>query len=101
MYLVVVLLSQVLTRSLVALDQAPTTEQFDNKIVLIQPDLYVLHWSYNQSDIVFELHVTNTPGWIMFGLSADGSTAHSDVIFAWTDFVGYGRFYGTITSVKL
>jgi hypothetical protein len=70
-----------------------TTESFNNMLVLIKPDIYVLYWSHNDTDILFELHA-KTPGMLSFGLSPDGSMGYSDIILAWINEDGIGHFSG-------
>ncbi|CAF0808100.1 unnamed protein product [Brachionus calyciflorus] len=53
-----------------------------NKYILVEPDLYILYWDHNTTDINFEIHV-KTNGWISFGLSRHGDMEYSDVIVTW------------------
>ena len=58
-----------------------TTETYLNNLVLVQPDVYHLFWNYNETDIVFEVHVKQTGlTWIGFGLSRNGGM-HNSVEF--------------------
>jgi hypothetical protein len=70
-----------------------SSESFDNMLVLIKPDIYIIFWSHNATDIRFEVHV-KTPGMLTFGLSPDGSMSYSDVILAWVNDDGLGHFSG-------
>ena len=67
------------------------TSTYTNKIVLVEPEKYILYWNYTQTDIIFEIHVKAT-GWIGFGLSPNGDMLHSDVILAWVDSKGNANF---------
>ncbi len=33
------------------------SELFDNMHILVEPDIYVLYWSVNETDALFEVHV--------------------------------------------
>jgi len=67
------------------------SEYFNEMIVIEQPDLLILYWKYDQTDITFEIH-TRTVGWIQFGLSHSGMLQYSDVIVAWLNEDGTGHF---------
>jgi hypothetical protein len=61
----------------------PLEEQpLRNTIVLSAPDNYVLSWSHNLTDIVFEVRA-KARGWLGFGLSTNGDMFYSDVVIAW------------------
>lgn len=32
------------------------TERFDNFLILVEPDIYLLYWSVNGTEIKFEVH---------------------------------------------
>jgi hypothetical protein len=83
-----------------ALVMEATTEPFDNILILIKPDIYVLYWSHNATDIRFELHA-KTPGMLSFGISPDGSMGYSDIILAWINDDGVGHFSGIFKMTKL
>lgn len=69
------------------LNAAPDpTEEFSNKIVLVEPDNYILYWNYTDSDILFEIHVQST-GWISFGLTPNGEMLYSDIIITWINTI--------------
>ena len=71
---------------------APTpTENYANKLVLVEPDVYFLYWNYTDVDILFELHVKNL-GWNAFGLSPTGGMANADVIVTWVNADGSVHF---------
>jgi len=58
--------------------QPVPTETYANHLVLTQPDAYHLFWNYNDTDIVFEVHVKQTGvNWIGFGLSKNGGMQNS------------------------
>jgi hypothetical protein len=75
------------------IDSAPTpSEEFPNRMILMEPDLYMLYWKYDTSDITFEIHVKNSAGWAGFGLSPNGGMHHSDVIVVWVNPNGASSF---------
>jgi hypothetical protein len=74
------------------LDCSPT-QAYDNRLELIKPELYILYWSVNQTDIVLEIHA-KTKGWLSFGLNKNDSKYYSDVIMAWLNEDGSGHFSG-------
>lgn len=43
------------------------SELFNNTLVLIEPDIFLIYWSYNTSHIRFEIHA-KTYGWFSFGV---------------------------------
>jgi len=67
------------------------SEYFNETILIEQPDLLILYWKYNQTDITFEIH-SRSFGWIEFGLSHSGMIQYSDVIVAWLNKDGTGHF---------
>jgi hypothetical protein len=77
------------------LNAAPPTptQKFNNQIILEEPDLYLLYWNYNDTDITFEIHVKNAIGWVAFGLSPNGGMFGSDIILTWLN--PNGKFHFT------
>lgn len=69
------------------------SEQFDHMIILKEPDTFVLYWSYNSTDIKFEVHVKSS-GWFGFGLSPGGFMDYSDIVIGWLREDGTGHFSG-------
>jgi hypothetical protein len=69
------------------------TEPYENLEILCKPNRYVLYWTYNQTDITFEV-IVKTNGWISFGLSPDGQIYYSDFVVAWVYPDGTGHFSG-------
>jgi len=69
------------------------TQEYDNLQVLVKPNRYVLYWTYNRTDITFEV-IAKTNGWISFGLSPDGHMFYSDYVVAWVHSDGIGHFSG-------
>ena len=67
-----------------------TTSPFDN-VAILKPDVFIMHWAYNETEITFEIHAKEA-GWISFGLSLDGSVSDSDIIIAWINQDGTGHF---------
>ena len=65
----------------------------ENLEILCKPNRYVLYWTYNQTDITFEV-IVKTNGWISFGLSPDGQIYYSDFVVAWVYPDGTGHFSG-------
>ena len=90
------------------------TESYPNKLVLRDPDVCILYWSYDDYNIKFELHVKNSvqqsipadikqtnPNvqlkshtWVMFGIRNDNVTLpiQSDFIVSWLSSQGFGHF---------
>ena len=75
--------------------QSPTpptpTETYANKKVLVGPDVYILYWNYNSTDITFELQVKSS-GWAGFGISPNGGMENSNVILFWMNSEGTSNF---------
>jgi hypothetical protein len=69
----------------------PPTQAYPNKIVLAEPNKYILYWNFTDSDILFEVH-TQTNGWLGFGLSPNGNMINSDIIITWIDSNGHVNF---------
>ena len=67
------------------------TANYANKLILTEPDTYIMYWNYTDSDILFEVHV-KTKGWVGFGLSPNGDMLNSDVIVAWVNADGSTHF---------
>ena len=67
------------------------TETYANKKVLVEPDVYILYWNYNSTDITFELQVKSL-GWAGFGLSPNGEMENSNVILFWMNSDGTSNF---------
>ena len=67
------------------------TQAYPNKIVLAEPDKYILYWNFTDSDILFEVHA-QTNGWLGFGLSLNGNMLNSDIIIIWIDSNGHVNF---------
>lgn len=67
------------------------TSNYANKLILKEPDIYILYWNYTDSDILFEVHV-KTKGWISFGLSPNGDMFNSDIIITWINSNGTVHF---------
>ena len=67
------------------------TQTYPNKIVLVEPDKYILYWDFKESDILFEVHA-QTKGWLGFGLSPNGNMINSDVVITWIDSNGNANF---------
>lgn len=80
---------------LYACDQNRTSNSLDpftNKKILVEPDQYVLYWNYTDSDILFEVHVKASQGWLAFGLSPNGDMINSDIIVTWVNSDGSYHF---------
>jgi hypothetical protein len=72
--------------------QPVPTQTYANHLVLAQPDAYHLFWNYNDTDIVFEVHVKQTGvNWIGFGLSKNGGMQNS---------VKYYLIFTLVTQMK-
>ena len=61
--------------------QSPT-ETYNHSLKLMHGNAYNLYWKYSQDEITFEVHVKTT-GYIGFGVSADGSMKHADIVIGW------------------
>ena len=78
--------------SLGLMSAAPSpTRDYLNKLILVEPDIYYLYWSYTDADILFEIHAKTT-GWLSFGLSPNGDMFNSDIIMAWVKSNGSIHF---------
>jgi hypothetical protein len=77
-----------------ALDLPKPTDTYANKMVLVEPNAYILYWNYTENDILFETHVQNGDGWSGFGISPNGNMANSDVIVTWKMLNGSIHFTG-------
>ena len=84
--------------------QSPTpptpTETYANKKVLVGPDVYILYWNYNSTDITFELQVKSS-GWAGFGISPNGDMENSNVILFWMNSDGTSNFTERNTNAGL
>lgn len=67
------------------------TEPYSNELVLKEPDIYYLFWTYNDTDILMETHVKTT-GWAAFGISPTGGMDNSDVVVSWLKTDGTYHF---------
>ncbi len=76
--------------SVICLLPSPTSN-YANKLILVEPDIYVLYWNYTNEDILFETHVRNN-GWSAFGLSPNGGMDNSDVVVTWLNKNGTIHF---------
>lgn len=88
---IIVLTKQLYLEQSIDIDISYSTEFYDYFKVLVEPDLSILFWSKNQTHILFEIHIRFN-GWIVFGLSPNGSLDGSDVIIAWLNDTGAGYF---------
>ena len=77
------------------------TQKFNNQIVLEEPNIYLLYWNYNETDITFEIHVKNANGWVAFGLSPNGGMFGSDIILTWLNPNGKFHFTDRFISQDL
>ena len=67
------------------LDSIPApTAHYANRLVLEEPDSFVLLWNYTDTDITCELQVRTT-GWMGFGLSPNGGMDGANVAISWID----------------
>ena len=64
---------------------------YPNQITLQEPDLALLYWTQNDTDITFEINYKMTSRWILFGLN-NAKTNQSDVVVAWVNDDGTGYF---------
>lgn len=64
------------------------SEAFQQTLVLIEPDVYLLYWSSNQTHIWFEVHA-KTNGWFTFGFK---SNQISDFVIAHINDDGTAHF---------
>ncbi len=67
------------------------TQAYPNKIILAEPEKFILYWIHTDADILFEVHA-QTKGWLGFGLSPNGNMINSDVIITWIDSNGKVNF---------
>ncbi len=66
---------------------------------MIEPDIYILYWSLNHTDIIFEVHAKTTSGWFSFGLSPNGNFMGADLVIGWINSDGQtGHFSDRHTS---
>ena len=78
--------------SLGLMSAAPSpTQEYPNKQVLVEPDIYYLYWVYTDADILFEVHVKTT-GWVAFGLSPNGDMFNTDIVMTWVTSTGSVHF---------
>jgi hypothetical protein len=68
-----------------------STTTYTNSKILVEPDVFVLHWNYSKIELIGEVHV-KTQGWIGFGLSPNGGMDGSDVFVAWIKSNGQTQF---------
>ena len=57
---------------------------FANSKIIAEPDLFTLYWNYTKSELIAEVHVKISTGWIGFGLSSNGGMDGSDVFVFYT-----------------
>ena len=80
-----------LRNAIVAASLPNPTANYANKLILAEPDLYILYWNYTDQDILFEVHA-KTKGWIGFGLSPNGDMLNSDIVISWVNLNGSTHF---------
>ena len=64
---------------------------FLNSKVLVEPDVYAMHWNYTKIQVIVQLQV-KTNGWLGFGLTKSGGMNGADVMIAWVDSNGKVNF---------
>jgi len=57
-----------LINSVILIDPPSPTAVYTNRLVLVEPNVYILYWNFTDNDILFETHVQNGNGWSGFGL---------------------------------
>ncbi len=88
----------VLINIVASIDPPIPTDTYLNRMVLVEPNVYILYWNFTDNDILFETHVQNGNGWSGFGLSPNGGMINSDVIITWSYSNGSTHFTGFFSS---
>ena len=82
-FISILLLNIISYSAILAIDPPKPTVSYANRMVLAEPNVYILYWNYSENDILFETHVQNSGGWSGFGISPNGKMDNSDVIVTW------------------
>jgi hypothetical protein len=65
---------------------------YANSKIIAEPDLFTLYWNYTKSEVIAEVHVKISTGWLGFGLSPNGGMDGSDVFVFYAQNNGVANF---------